>query len=71
VDAHDLEINPGIMRALERSRWRVGGHVGRTIYAQVGTSPDRERDVLIGMLDTRELAWRAVADHNTLLEREA
>jgi len=43
--------------------WRVGRKVGRTIYAVVSddTSDD---DVLIGVMDTRELAHTAVVQHN-------
>jgi hypothetical protein len=43
--------------------WRVGRKVGRTIYAMVGPEPSDD-DVLIGVMDTRPLAERAVAAHN-------
>jgi hypothetical protein len=46
--------------ALELLPWRVGRRVGRTIYAVTGTGDD----VLIGVMDTRELAAAAVAAHN-------
>lgn len=48
--------------------WRTGRTVGRTVYACAGTG-DPLHDVLIGVLDTPELAARAVADHNASLER--
>lgn len=41
--------------------WRVGRKVGRTIYAQ---SDDDLDGVLIGVMDTDDLAARVVADHN-------
>ena len=43
--------------------WRVGRTVGRTIYAMVGQAPS-EDDVLIGMMDTAELAGEACVAHN-------
>lgn len=46
--------------------WRTGRKVGRTIYAVVGDAPD-DRDLLIGMMDTRELADEAVLSHNAAL----
>jgi hypothetical protein len=45
------------------SRGGVGRKVGRTIYQQVGPEPSDD-DVLIGFMDTPELAWQAVAAHN-------
>lgn len=44
-------------------RWRVGRKVGRTIYAQYNDEPS-DSDVLIGVMDTRELAEAAVAAYN-------
>ena len=35
--------------------WRVGRHLGRTIYEQVGDDPSDD-DKVIGMMDTVELA---------------
>jgi hypothetical protein len=35
--------------------WRVGRSVGRTVYAQIGDEPSKQ-DVLIGLMDTPELA---------------
>ncbi len=43
--------------------WRVGRKAGRTIYAMKGNRPSDD-DVLIGMLDTPELAKAAVEAHN-------
>jgi hypothetical protein len=40
--------------------------VGRTIYAQQGSEPS-DRDVLIGMMDSPELAAAAVIGHNLLV----
>lgn len=44
-----------------RMRWRVGGQVGRTIYAQAFGA---EKGVLIGLMDTPELAADVVYRHN-------
>lgn len=44
--------------------WRVGSQVGRTIYAQATTD---EKGVLIGVMDTRELALDACTHHNNFL----
>lgn len=41
------------------ARWRTGRKVGRTIYLQVGPEPSDD-DVLIGVMDTPELAALAV-----------
>ena len=43
--------------------WRIGRSVGRTVYAQLGPDPS-DVDVLIGMMDSRELAHAAVYAHN-------
>lgn len=43
--------------------WRTGRRVGRTIYAQAGEHPSDD-DLLIGTLDTPELAEAAVRAHN-------
>ena len=50
---------------LTRRPWRVGRRKLRTIYAVVGD--DRESDVLIGLLDTPELAAACVRGHNRML----
>jgi hypothetical protein len=49
--------------------WRTGRHVGRTIYAQSGPEPSDE-DVLIGVMDTRELAAEACEGRNMALRLE-
>ena len=51
---------------LVRLPWRTGRRVGRTIYAQVSGKAN-SADVLIGLMDTVELADEAVASHNALL----
>lgn len=51
---------------LVKNKWRVGRKVGRTVYAQVGNNPTN-KDVLIGVFDTKELANQAVKDHNKSL----
>lgn len=48
--------------------WRVGSHVGRTVYAQAGNEASKT-DVLIGVMDTPELAARACEGHNHMLWR--
>ena len=40
-------------------RWRTGRKVGRTVYVQVGDEPS-DGDHLIGVMDTPELARKAV-----------
>lgn len=44
--------------------WRVGRKVGRTIYAVVGKQMANDSDVLVGVMDTPELAAAAVEAHN-------
>jgi hypothetical protein len=46
--------------------WRVGRKLGRTVYAGVGPDPSDD-DVLIGVMDYRELAEHIVALHNQAL----
>lgn len=46
---------------LIRWPWRVGRRVGRTIYA---TPPGADDGVLIGLMDTTELAAAACRAHN-------
>lgn len=43
--------------------WRVGRKVKRTIYQQIGPDPSDD-DVLIGMMDTPELASEVVRTRN-------
>ena len=45
--------------------WRVGTKNGRTLYAHAGTGASRE-DVMIGVMDTPELAQAAVDAHNSV-----
>jgi len=44
-------------------RWRTGRKVGRTIYSQVGDEPS-DGDILIGVMDTPDLAQCAVTAVN-------
>ena len=48
--------------------WRVGRKLGRTLYAMHGTEPSDD-DVLIGCLDSAEIAAEAVRSHNERLSR--
>ena len=50
----------------QSATWRVGRKVGRTLYAQMASEPS-DGDLLIGMMDTRELAHIVVQSHNRLL----
>lgn len=50
----------------ERSRWRTGRKVGRTIYAQLDYEPN-DHDPLIGLMDSKALAEAAVQAHNEAL----
>lgn len=43
--------------------WRTGRKVGRTIYLQAGDAPS-DTDLLIGVMDTADLAAEAVAARN-------
>jgi hypothetical protein len=47
--------------------WRTGTQVGRTIYACPPGSSYRNGEVLIGMMDSSEIAAEAVAQHNNAL----
>lgn len=49
--------------------WRVGRHVGRTIYAMVNVETS-DADVLIGVMDSRELAEAACLAHNFELRHD-
>lgn len=49
--------------------WRVGRHVGRTIYAQYGVQPS-ETDPLIGVMDDPALAEEVVEAHNIHIRTE-
>lgn len=58
------------MPDLTKVLWRVGTKVGRTIYAVVSDDcddcddPAKLNDVLIGVMDTPELAEEVVIAHN-------
>ncbi len=43
--------------------WRCGRHLGRTVYAMAGAEAS-DADVLVGIMDTPELAAEAVTAHN-------
>lgn len=47
--------------------WRTGRKVGRTVYVVVDDT--FEHDVLIGVMDTPDLAREAVEAHNERLTR--
>jgi hypothetical protein len=51
-----------------RAYWRTGRHVGRTIYAMEGDKPSNQ-DLLIGIMDTAELASDVVNAHNLTIEK--
>jgi hypothetical protein len=51
-----------------RAKWRVGRKVGRTVYIQTGEEPSN-LDILIGMMDSPELAALAVKAVNEHLDR--
>lgn len=51
-------------------KWRVGRKVGRTIYVQLGEEPS-DRDILIGLMDTPEIAELACRGVNQLLKAQA
>lgn len=61
-------MNP-VVQPFEKLPWRTGRKVGRTIYAIIGDEP-ADRDVLIGLMDTRLLAMEVVAAHNAQLPRD-
>lgn len=50
-------------------KWRVGRKVKRTVYVQLGEAPS-DNDVLIGLMDTPEIAALAVRGVNMLLNSE-
>lgn len=47
--------------------WRVGRHVGRTVYMQVDPERAGDDDVLIGVMDTPTLARIVVLAVNEFL----
>lgn len=48
--------------------WRTGRSVGRTIYACPPGSSYRNGEILIGMMDSEDLATRVVEVHNWWVE---
>jgi hypothetical protein len=49
--------------------WRVGRKAGRTIYLQNGDEPD-DSDMLLGMMDTEEIAQTVVDAVNAVRRKE-
>jgi len=49
--------------------WRTGKSIGRTIYACPPGSDYRDGEIVIGMMDTPEIADEVVASHNLRLIR--
>lgn len=47
--------------------WRTGRHQGRAVYAQLGDAASRS-DLLIGVMDSPELAAEACSAHNERLK---
>lgn len=56
------------MTDLTTCEWRVGSHIGRTVYAVTGTTHDEHP--LIGLFDTPELAAEAVQAHNQRIKEQ-
>lgn len=59
--------------ALMDMRWRVGSSVGRTIYGHPNPDddePDRDPALLLGMVDTPELARHIAVLHNRWLNSQ-
>lgn len=48
---------------LTQAKWRTGRKVGRTLYAMVADEAT-DYDILIGVMDTEELAADVVTAHN-------
>lgn len=61
----DKENRPKRAERLMRP-WRISRKVGRTIYVQAGPEPS-DRDKLIGVMDTPELAALVIDAVNRLL----
>lgn len=53
---------------MTQQRYRVGRHLGRTIYLQHGDDPNRDHDELIGIMDTPELGQLVVDALNTYVD---
>jgi hypothetical protein len=52
-----------------KGTWRVGRHLGRTLYLQVGEEPS-DADVLLGMMDTEDGARTVIDAVNEKQRRE-
>ncbi len=48
-------------------KWRSGRSVGRTLYAIVSDKPS-DHDILIGIMDTPQLARSVADDHNNAIK---
>jgi hypothetical protein len=74
MHAHDARDAQDSLRCL-LAPWRAGGSVGRTLYAIVSQSGPPmahardEETVLIGMMDTAQLAEAVVITHNDWLKK--
>ena len=73
--ARATQLREAALRAVPEDQpvlrpWRVGRKVGRTIYQQQSADP-ADGDVLIGLMDSRELAQAAVDAYNRLLAARA
>jgi hypothetical protein len=73
VNQHDARDGQESLRCLLHP-WRTGGSVGRTIYVVLGAggqehARDDEHDVVIGLMDTAQLAEGAVVAHNDWLKK--
>lgn len=62
ADPHDARPGHESLALLLRP-WRTGRKVARNVYAQVGDDP-ADDDVLIGQMDTGQLARECVYRHN-------
>jgi hypothetical protein len=51
-------------------KWRVGRTLGRTVYAMVEGQASKD-DVLLGWMETKELANAVVSLHNALRRDDA
>lgn len=54
------------MEDYNRMQWRVGTKVRRTIYAVI-PGKDHEDHILLGLMDTPQLATEVVGSHNRML----
>lgn len=71
MNEHDARDAGDSLRCL-LAQWRVGGSAGRTIYAVFGTQHEHARDddaILIGVMDTEQLARAAALGHNEWLAK--